>query len=71
VELGGDKMLGNEVKRGRIYERVEGGGGGGGVGLRAGGNQRCNESLHTIVAELGFHGKLSDYQTIHTEPGQM
>lgn len=38
-------MLGKEVKRGRIYENVEGGGGGGGLGRRGGGNQVCRESL--------------------------
>jgi len=34
----GDVMLVNEVKRGRIYENVEGVGGGGGVGGFGGGN---------------------------------
>jgi len=34
----GEVMLVNEVKRGRIYENVEGVGGGGGVGGFGGGN---------------------------------
>ena len=36
---GVERILGNEVKRGRMYENVDGGGGGGGLGGRGGGNQ--------------------------------
>ena len=42
---GTDRMLVNEVKRGRMYENVEAGGGaGGGVGGLGGGNQLCKDS---------------------------
>ena len=42
VEVG-ERMLVKDVKRGRMYDSVEGGGGGGGVGGRGGGNQVCRE----------------------------
>jgi len=40
----GEDMLVNEVKRGRIYEKVEGVGGGGGVGGFGGGNHLWSDN---------------------------
>jgi len=40
----GEVMLVNEVKRGRIYENVEGVGGGGGVGGFGGGNHLWSDN---------------------------
>lgn len=40
----GEVMLVNEVKRGRIYEKVEGVGGGGGVGGFGGGNHLWSDN---------------------------
>lgn len=45
VEMGTERMLVKEVKRGRIYEKAEAGtgAGGGGVGGLGGGNHVCSE----------------------------
>lgn len=51
---GEERILGNDVKRGRMYENVDGGGGGGGLGGRGGGNQvwRDRRARSEVICRL-------------------
>jgi hypothetical protein len=52
----GEVILVNEVKRGRIYENVEGVGGGGGVGGFGGGNHLWSDKPSEVRRDLPLVG---------------